>query len=209
MDDLIEKYQQITIKIKDMRKKLFVNYSILAIKSEDILSFITLENGAQPPKEQHIYEAKDGYIRFIQNRDYDSSNHITYIPISKRNHICKKDDIMMDKYGDAGAVRYGLTGAFNVALLKIQPKFSYMKEYIRDFLSQENIKNILYLSSQASTRPSLNESTFTGIQIPILSKNDFVNYERRLSCLLNYELETIKKIEKLSEIKSKLLEKYF
>ncbi len=40
----------------------------------------------------------------------------------------------MDKYGDAGAVRYGIEGAFNVALGKINVNRPNFQEYIRSFL---------------------------------------------------------------------------
>ncbi len=188
---------------------MFAHYSESSLDEVNLLELIELENGAQPPKEQHIYEEKDGYIRFIQNRDYDSESHLTYIPISKRNHICSKKDIMMDKYGEAGAVRYGIAGAFNVALLKITAKNNDMQEYIRDFLSQKKIKDILYLSSQASTRPSLNESTFTALKIPVLSSEQFENYQIKANSLLEYELQLKNKISKLKSLKQKLLSKYF
>lgn len=209
MDDFIEKYNQIIDSIKLTRKVLFAKYHSLSDKEDEILSHIELENGAQPPKDEHVYEMKTGYIRFVQNRDYDSDSHLTYIPISKKNHTCSIDDIMMDKYGDAGAVRYGIAGAFNVALLKIKPKKSFEKEYIRDFLTQESIKSILFASSQASTRPSLNETTFKGIIIATPSETLLREYESKSECLLNLEFCIKSKLMKLKEIKQKLLSKYF
>lgn len=209
VDDLIEKYQQIIISIKKERTFIFKNTITIADYEEDVLKIIELENGAQPPKEVHIYVKKDGYVRFVQNRDYSSDSHLTYIPVSKRNHLCDELDIMMDKYGEAGKVRYGISGAFNVALLKIKATKPYYREYLRDFFSQESIQNILYLSSQASTRPSLNESTFTAIKIPMLTDNNFVSYQNKLSNLIKLELRTLKKIEKLNVVKQHLLSKYF
>ncbi|HHF3323251.1 restriction endonuclease subunit S [Haemophilus influenzae] len=50
----------------------------------------TLISGTQIPKEEHIYEAKEGYERFIQNRDYSSNNHITYVEISKKINDAQK-----------------------------------------------------------------------------------------------------------------------
>ncbi len=209
VDNLIEKYQQILISIKKERASIFKNAIALSYYEDDVLKIIELENGAQPPKEVHIYEEKDGYVRFVQNRDYSSDSHLTYIPVSKRNHLCDELDIMMDKYGEAGKVRYGISGAFNVALLKIKPTKPYYREYLRDFFSQESIQNILYLSSQASTRPSLNESTFTAIKIPMLADSDFINYQTKLASLIELELKTQKKIEKLKAVKQNLLSKYF
>ena len=72
----------------------------------------------QPPKSEFVYEPKEGYVRFIQNRDYDSDTHITYIPQTKNLSIVDRFDILMDKYGDAGAVRYGIEGAFQCSSWK-------------------------------------------------------------------------------------------
>lgn len=209
VDNLIEKYEGIITSIKLVRSHLFQKYKSLSVSEDEILNHITLENGAQPPKEQHIYEEKEGYVRFVQNRDYDSDSHLTYIPISKKNHLCDEFDIMMDKYGDAGAVRYGIAGAFNVALLKIIPISSNEKECIRDFLSQDEIKTILFASSQASTRPSLNETTFKGIVIELPNKEMLEQYQEKAVTLLNLEFDIKSKVAKLREIKQKLLSKYF
>lgn len=195
--------------IKSVRSHLFAKYKLLSVSEEEILNHITLENGAQPPKEQHVYEEKEGYVRFVQNRDYDSDLYLTYIPISKKNHLCNEFDIMMDKYGDASAVRYGIAGAFNVALLKIVPVSPEEKEYIRDFLSQNEIKVTLFASSQASTRPSLNEATFKGINIQLPNKAMLEQYQEKAFALLNLEFDIKSKVTKLREIKQKLLTKYF
>ena len=209
IDDLIENKYALIAKIKEFRRVAFLNWKSASKHEESLSDFVSFENGAQPPKEQHIYEPAEGYVRFVQNRDYDSDSHLTYIPISKRNHLCNELDIMMDKYGEAGAVRYGIAGAYNVALLKIIPTKPNMKEWVRDFLSQPEIKDILYLSSQASTRPSLNESTFIALKIPMLDKDQFDKYENQMKTLLCEELLIKKEIIKLKEAKNRLLEKYF
>ncbi len=209
IDDLIEKNDKILVSIRKLREQLFMKYSSLSSEEINIYDIIKFENGAQPPKSEHIYENKEGYIRFVQNRDYYSDSHITYIPKSKKNHICSETDIMMDKYGEAGTVRYGIYGAYNVALLKIIPQEVYITEYIRDFLSQKKIKDILYLSSQASTRPSLNESTFNALKIPALTISQYKEYNTKLNTLLKYELLIKSKQIKLKDAKQNLLSKYF
>ena len=209
VDDLIEKILNIIDSIKRLRVLIYKRFSF---NSSDIVAFknlVTFENGAQPPKSEHVYEERNGYVRFIQNRDYDSDNHKTYIPVSKRNHLCSKYDIMIDKYGDAGAVRYGLEGAYNVALLKVIPNNELTKEYIRDFLMQDEVKNILYNSSQASTRPSLNEDTFLGLSIPLLEANEMETYNKIAHALLKLELNYKDQIRKLKSVKEKLLSKFF
>ena len=51
------------------------------VKLGDICSF---QGGSQPPKSQFIYEEKEGYVRFLQIRDFKSDKNVTYIPISKK-----------------------------------------------------------------------------------------------------------------------------
>ena len=97
----------------------------------NLLNMVSWESNSQPPKSEFIYEPKDGYIRFIQNRDYDSNGYMTYIPYTKNLSTVDRYDILMDKYGDAGAVRYGIEGAFNVALGKINVKMRYAQEYVQ------------------------------------------------------------------------------
>ena len=177
IDDLIENLESEKEKIVELRQKKLLKFVEGRTVFEPFTSHARFVSGAQPPKSEHIYEDKKGYVRFIQNRDYDSDSHLTYIPSSKRNKLCSQEDIMVDKYGEAGAVRYGLSGAYNVALMKVVPVYDYESEYIRDFLAQPTIRSILYASSQASTRPSLNESTFTAIKIPVIAKDELLAYE--------------------------------
>ena len=175
----------------------------------DLSKLISIEGGSQPPKNEHIYEEKTGYVRFIQNRDYSSDSHKTYIRVSNKNKLCTKTDIMVDKYGEAGTIRYGLAGAYNVALAKVRPCSEYMLEYLRDFLSQKSISDMLYQSSQASTRPSLNENSFVGIKVKVPSSQNLRTYNEQMTKILSYELLIKQKIAQLNNIKKLLLSKYF
>ncbi len=145
-----------------------------AIKAELMDAF----KRSQPPKSCHIYEHKEGYIRFIQNRDYSSNDYITYIPISKNNKICYQYDIMIDKYGEAGAVRFGLQGAYNVALSKISVLNQSMQEYIRSYLNSKPIKKYLSNACMASTRASLNENHIYSLMLPIPPIDLLQKYEK-------------------------------
>jgi len=132
-----------------------------------VLDILSWQSNSQPPKSMFIYEPKDGYIRFIQNRDYDSDDYKTYIPKSKSLTLCNSRDILIDKYGDAGRVRYGLDGAFNVALAKLNLHDTLLLEYVRCYFESEPIYNYLHASCMASTRASLNESNIGNLYIVI------------------------------------------
>ncbi|OBX47403.1 restriction endonuclease subunit S [Haemophilus haemolyticus] len=139
-----------------------------------------LISGTQIPKEEHIYEAKEGYERFIQNRDYSSNNHITYVEISKKNKRCTEKDILIDRYGDAGKIRFGISGVYNIALAKIVLNDNNLTEYLRWFLMQPKQKAYFEQASGASTRASLNTSTFKGINV-VIPSNFILNIFSKIS----------------------------
>lgn len=166
---------------------------------------ITWISGSQPPKSCHIYEHKEGYIRFIQNRDYSSNDYITYIPISKNNKICYQYDIMIDKYGEAGAVRFGLQGAYNVALSKISVLNQSMQEYIRSYLNSKPIKKYLSNACMASTRSSLNENHIYSLMLPIPPINLLQKYEKIAKNIITAIIKNNQSTQTLTAIRDFLL----
>ncbi|GAA8382992.1 restriction endonuclease subunit S [Helicobacter pylori] len=166
---------------------------------------ITWISGSQPPKSCHIYEHKEGYIRFIQNRDYSSNDYITYIPISKNNKICYQYDIMIDKYGEAGAVRFGLQGAYNVALSKISVLNQSMQEYIRSYLNSKPIKKYLSNACMASTRSSLNENHIYSLMLPIQPINLLQKYEKIAKNIITAIIKNNQSIQTLTALRDFLL----
>lgn len=143
-----------------------------------LLDIATWNGGSQPPKSCHINEPRPGYVRFIQNRDYSGSDHLTYIPESRRNKLCDELDIMLDKYGEAGKPRFGITGAYNVALSRIGVSGEDMQEYVRGYLGSRAVRKFLAGSSMASTRPSLNLSNLSMLNIAIPPAEVLARYER-------------------------------
>lgn len=166
---------------------------------------IKWESSSQPPKSTFSDTPQKGYIRFIQNRDYDSQNHITYIPLKSTTKTCTKYDIMMDKYGDAGRIRCGLEGAYNVALAKITPTIDFAQEYIRQILQKETNYEYLHNACMASTRASLNEQTLSGIIIPIPPKEILSEFEVLMKKIISYRFAVVDSINELISIKEKLL----
>lgn len=186
--------------VKELKHQIPVLFDV-----KPLLDICYWETNSQPPKSNFIYEPKDGYIRFIQNRDYESDSYITYIPITRSLSIVNEYDILMDKYGDAGKVRYGISGAFNVALAKIGVNEDYMLEYVRSYLNSKALYNYLHNSCMASTRASLNEENLKSIFIPIPPKEivlEFENivHEYRTKILLN-----LSENRRLKDIRDNLL----
>jgi len=134
------------------------------------------EGGSQPPKAKFIYSPKKDYVRFIQIRDYGENGLETYIPISSKNRLCKTDDVLIARYGASlGRICTGLSGAYNVALLKTIPDLSKIhKDYLYYLLKSTYIQNrILQLgnrAAQAGIRP--NDLKNTKIYLPSLPEQE-------------------------------------
>lgn len=161
--------------------------------------------GSQPPKSQHISKPKAGYIRFIQNRDYAGNNHLTYIPISNQNKVCSVYDIMVDKYGDAGKTRFGIAGAYNVALSKIDVKLKNGQEFIRAFLSSDAVKQYLSGACMASTRASLNEDTMSFLNVCIPPDEILQKFESFAKSIIQSILKTNDETRFLTNLRDWLL----
>jgi type I restriction enzyme S subunit len=95
------------------------------------------QGGSQPPKSNFIYEQREGYVRFLQIRDFGSDKNITYIPESKKNKYCNQDDILLGRYGaSVGKILVNKTGAYNVAVMKTIPNEKILnKRYLFFYLT--------------------------------------------------------------------------
>ena len=184
----------------ELKRNIPAGWDVLPLT--DVVSW---ESNSQPPKSKFVYKPREGYIRFIQNRDYDSNSHITYIPLTKNLSTVERLDILMDKYGDAGAVRYGIAGAFNVALGKITVHNRIQREYIRSYLESKSVYTFLHNSCMASTRASLSEANLTNLKIVIPNEDTISKYEDLLFNIRQRILKNNDEIEKLTEIRDFLL----
>lgn len=107
------------------------------LRVEDICDFV---GGSQPEKSEFIYEAKQGYIRLIQTRDYKTDSFLTYIPENSSRKFCDEHDVMIGRYGPPiFQICRGLKGAYNVALMKAKPKKGIDREFLYYFLKQNSV----------------------------------------------------------------------
>ena len=103
----------------------------------DVCDFI---GGSQPPKTEFSDSLREGYIRFVQTRDFKTDNFITFIPKHLTTKFFNKKDIMIGRYGPPiFQIFRGMEGAYNVALIKAKPKKNILNDYLYYFLIQKNI----------------------------------------------------------------------
>ena len=94
------------------------------MKTVKLTSICDFQGGTQPPKNEWNSELKEGYVRMLQIRDFtqrhkDYSEYVRDKPTLKK---CKDDDVLIGRYGASiGKICTGLTGAYNVALIKTIP----------------------------------------------------------------------------------------
>lgn len=165
--------------------------------------------GSQPPASEFVSEKREGYVRFVQIRDYESNAHITYIPISKKNKLCQEDDIMIARYGASlGRICFGLNGAYNVALAKVFPRKSYYREFLRCYLSSKEFFEGINNKGGRSAQAGFNQSDIKSFEL-LFPKDDhyIADFENCASPLFNMRLYNLKENKKLQELRDTLLPK--
>ena len=165
--------------------------------------------GSQPPASEFINSYKDGYVRFIQIRDYASESHITYIPISSKNKTCDIRDIMIARYGASlGRICYGLKGAYNVALAKVLPVKPYYREFLRSYLSSDYFYQSINMKGNRAVQAGFNQSDINSFRLSF-PKNESViqTYDKVCSQFLNKRLQVLDEIKTLSALRDTLLPK--
>ena len=134
-------------------------------KLGDVCDF---QGGSQPPKSQFVYEPKEGYVRFLQIRDFASEKNITYIPESKKNRHCNEDDILLGRYGaSVGKVLINKSGAYNVAVMKTIPNETILfKRYLFFYLNTNDFQTKLLNTASRSAQDGFSKDDI--FDFPIL-----------------------------------------
>lgn len=169
-----------------MEKQLPKNW--LSIPFTDIFD---INGGTQPPKSVFINEPKEGYIRLLQIRDFGSKPVPTYIPDTGKLMTCKKDDILIARYGASiGRIVTGMEGSYNVALAKVSIPESINKNFVK-WLLKSNIFQEPILSIQRTAQNGFNKTDLASIYIPLPPQAEQNRIVSKLDTLFA-QLETIK-----------------
>ncbi|PFA10285.1 restriction endonuclease subunit S [Bacillus cereus] len=160
------------------------------------------QGGSQPPKSEHIYEKKEGYVRFVQIRDFESDNYKTYVPISKRNKLCEREDILIARYGaSVGKILNGLEGAYNVALIKTIPDTKRLnKRYLYYYLNTKTIQTFIQVRAKRSAQEGIDPKELKKqfIYLPSLEEQKkIVTVLDKAQALIEKKKEVIVKLDEL------------
>jgi type I restriction enzyme S subunit len=173
------------------------------------------EGGSQPAKSNFVYKELDGYVRFIQIRDFGSDKNLTYIPISSKNRLCDESDILIGRYGaSVGKILTGLSGAYNVALMKVIPKKNIIeKDYLYYYLLSDLFQDNLAKVSDRSAQNGFSKEDIFSFVLHLPSLDEQRQVVSRLS-EIRREVESLKfKLERseslLASLSSSLLNRLF
>ncbi len=151
------------------------------VKFTDVLD---VNGGTQPPKKEFISQPKAGYIRLLQIRDFGKKPVPTYIPDNGKQRICKKDDILIGRYGaSVGRICTGMEGAYNVALAKVAKPENINAGYLRYFLESNLFQQPLSMLSR-SAQNGFNKNDLSEFDFLIPPLNEQTRIANKLDSLL-------------------------
>lgn len=213
IDEKIHNNVAINNNLEQQAQALYEN--IFCIPSDIETKLISLSDlmdyagGSQPPASEFIFSERDGYIRFVQIRDYDTDSHITYIPDSPKNKLCEEHDIMIARYGASlGRICFGINGAYNVALAKVFPKKSYFREFLRCYLSSRTFYEGINNKGGRSAQAGFNQSDINSFEIDFPVDETIVkNFECTVAPMFEQRLQLKKENQHLASLRDTLLPK--
>ena len=218
IDAKIENNQKLKIELCNYRYAIFQEKFILAAEKSptnfrkiSLSELMDYAGGSQPPASEFINEYKDGYVRFLQIRDYENDNHITYIPISKKNKLCDEWDILIARYGASlGRICSGKIGAYNVALAKILPKKEYYREFLRTYVTAEDFYKALNSKGERSAQAGFNQGDIDTFHLWFpFNENTVKEFDFIAKNIYEKILMIEKESAKLNELKQLYLKKFF
>jgi type I restriction enzyme S subunit len=127
----------------------------------EIINFV---GGSQPPKDTFTYEPSEDTVRLVQIRDFKSDRYRTYIPKVLARRQFNEDDVMIARYGPpVFQILTGLSGSYNVALMKAEPIGPVEKPFIFHLLNHPAVNGAVVAQSERTAGQS-------GVNLRFLNK---------------------------------------
>jgi type I restriction enzyme S subunit len=175
---------------------------------DSLATLMDIKGGTQPPSSEFLDVPQDGYVRLVQIRDYDTDAHPTYIPDTKKLRKTQPMDIMIGRYGAAvGRILWGMTGAYNVALVKVEFNNEYEQEFLRTYLLSEKFQGPLLMMSGRSAQSGFNKGDIASFKLAIPSAKILEKYQEVVLPIREKGLELSRENELLSKTRDSLLPK--
>jgi type I restriction enzyme, S subunit len=140
-----------------------------AWRSVPLGSVVDFIGGSQPPKETFRTEPYEGGVRLVQIRDFRTDKFPTYIPQSLARRHFEESDVMIGRYGPpVFQILRGLSGSYNVALMKAAPKPDLTKDYLFHLLQEPGLhQHVVANSERTAGQSGVNLTLLEAIEIPL------------------------------------------
>lgn len=151
---------------------------------------IKFEGGAQPPAS--TFSDSDGpeKIRLIQIRDFKSDRFKTFIPGALAKRFMQADDVMIGRYGPpVFQILRGLSGSYNVALMKAVPREGLTKEFVFRLLKEERLHRFVVANSERTAGQS-------GVNLGLLEGYDAYLPPMELQELFGRQMSSLSSMQK-------------
>ena len=153
---------------------------------------VKFEGGSQPPASTFTNEDAPDRIRLIQIRDFKTDRFKTFIPKSLCKRYFESDDVMIGRYGPpVFQILRGLSGSYNVALMKAVPRGGATKTFIFHLLQEKRLHHYVVSNSERTAGQS-------GVNLVLLE-----NYQTYLPPP-DLQEEFSKRVDKLEQLKVKM-----
>lgn len=159
----------------------------------NLTEICNFQGGSQPPKDEWIDHEAPGYIRMLQIRDFTQAekDNAEYVKESKTLKKCNTDDILIGRYGaSVGKILTGLSGAYNVALIKTLPdETKIFKRYLYYYLNSPYFQNLILTVGSRAAQAGFNKEDLNSAVISLPALED----QRRIAALLDKVSDLIAK----------------
>jgi len=147
--------------------------------------FFDIQGGTQPPKSTFVGQPQLGYVQLVQIRDFGDKPVPTFVPESKSLKKFECDDFLIGRYGaSVGRICTGLSGAYNVALVKVvvlDPTSVY-KPFLKILLCSPSFQSSV-TGFERSAQDGFNKGDLSTIEItlpPVIEQTEIVRRVEQL-----------------------------
>ncbi|WP_438710731.1 restriction endonuclease subunit S [Aquimarina muelleri] len=176
------------------------------IKLTDICDF---QGGTQPPKSEWSNEPRNGFVRMLQIRDFTQGKekYIAFVKDSQKLKKCESEDILIGRYGaSVGKILTGLSGAYNVALIKTNPNQKLItKKFLYYLLIGEGFQNFILNVGNRAAQAGFNKNDLTDFEFSLPD----LQTQQQIVTVLDKAQALIKKREQSLELLDELLRATF
>jgi len=164
-------------------------YEFPTLTLEGIIKF---EGGSQPPASTFSSRKTPETIRLVQIRDFKTDRFKTYIPRSLCKRFFEEDDVMIGRYGPpVFQIFRGLSGSYNVALMKAVPREGVTKDFIYHLLQEKRLHSFVVANSERTAGQS-------GVNLPLLE-----NYPAYLPPMA-LQIEFSRRVSQIERLRKKM-----